>query len=348
MGIWYTSREDVQRALDDKSTARDNAQIDRQIEAESRDIDGFLHRSFAPTVATRYFDWPNSQMGRSYRLWLDENELIAPTSITSGSTVLAPADYFLEPVNSGPPYDRLEVDLGSQGSFDTGSTHQRDIAIAGLFGYTNVERSVGALSASLAADPAATASATFTTARIGVGDVLRIDNERCVVTAKTLVSSTQTLQTPIGASNAETLVAVTNGLAFAVDAVLLLDAERMLVIDIAGNNLIVKRAWTGSVLAAHTGSTIYTQSGIELDRAQLGTTIAVHNIAAVIYQWQVPALVRQLCIAEVLNTFEQESAGYARTVGSGDNVRNASGAGIDDLRKRTYRAHGRKARIAVV
>ena len=349
MGTWYCSREDVKNALDVAETARANVKIDREIEAASRDVEGQLHRRFAPTLATRYKDWPNSQFGRSYRVWLDQDELISmPTALLSGGHALDLAHVFLEPANDGPPYNRLEVDLSSTTGFDSGSTHQRDIAITGLFGYSNDEETVGALAANLAASLTATATASFTTARIGVGDVLRIDAERCIVTEKTMVDSTQTLQTPVGATAAGVTIAVSNGTAFVVDTVLLLDSERMLVVDIAGNNLTVKRAWDGSVLAAHTGSVIYTLTGVQLDRAQLGTTLASHNSAATIYKWRVPGPVRQLTIAEAVNSLEQEASAYARVVGSGDAARNASGAGIADLRDRVYASHGRKARNRAV
>jgi len=348
VGIWYCQREEVQRALDSASTARNSAQIDREIEASSRDLEKLLHRKFYPQLATRYFDWPDSQAGRSWRLWLNQHEVYSLSSVLANGTAIASGDYFLEPVNDGPPYNRLEIDLSGSSAFDTGSTHQRNIALAGVFaGADVVDKAVGSLSANLDADITDTASATFTTARVGVGDLLLIDDERVVVTEKTMVTSGQTLQTALTASNTDDVVAVTDGTAFAVDVVLLLDSERMLVVDIAGNNLTVKRAWDGTVLAAHTGSTVYTLSGIEIDRAQAGTTLAAHTSGATISQWQVPGLVRQLCIAEVLNTFEQESSAYARTVGSGEGERNASGAGIADLRKRVYRAHGRKGRLAV-
>lgn len=342
MGIWYCSREDVQRALDFKTTARDNAQIDRAIEAVSRGIEGpgLLNRGFYPLTATRTFDWPARPFECVWRIWLGESELISATSVTVNGVILDPSKYTLEPGNDGPPFYR--IDIPTSAGVDHGSTRKNAVSVAGLFGHSNAERQIGALSSSLAASPTATAQAVWTTAACGVGDLLRIDTERMVVTAKTLVTSNQTLQTPVGASNAETIIAVSNGAAFAVDTLLLLDAERMLVVDIAGNNLIVKRAWDGTVLAAHTGSTVYTLSGVELDRAQLGTALALHNSAAAVYQWQVPGPVKDLAVAEVLNRFEQERSAYARTVGAGESLRNASGAGIADIRAQAYASHGRK------
>jgi hypothetical protein len=335
--------------LDGPATSRTNQQIDRLIESKSRGIERRLHRRFAPTIATRYFDWPSSQMGKSWRLWLDADELISATTVTAGGATVSSSDYFLEPANLGPPYDRLEMDISSSSAFGTGNTHQRDIAIAGLFGYTNDLTSIGALSSTLSNTAGSTANATWTTPRFGVGDILLIDSERVVITGRNMSSSAQTLQNSPTASTADTTIAVTAGTSFLADTVLLIDSERMFVVDVAGNNLIVKRAWDGSVLAAHTaGATVYTYTGITLDRAQFGTTIASHSSLATIYQWQVPGPVRQLCIAEVLNAFQQEASGYARTIGSGDNVRNAMGAGIEDIRRDVMQSHGRQLRMAAV
>ena len=65
-----------------------------------------------------------------------------------------------------------------------------------------------------------------------------------------MLATGQTLQAPglTDRANAET-VPVTNGAAIAVGETILIDAERMLTVDIAGNNLIVKRGFDGSTLA---------------------------------------------------------------------------------------------------
>lgn len=346
---WYCTREDVKAVLDSKTTARDNIRVDRAIESASRNIEGQLHRKFYPQLATRYFDWPSLAYQTPWRLWLGPSEVISVSSLVAGGTTIAAADYFLSP-DTGPPYTSIEIDLSSTAAFASGSTAQRSIAITGLFGYTAVEESVGTLTAQLAASLTATASVSFTTARVGVGDLIKIDSEYVFVTEKTMVDSTQNLQTSLTASASNVTVAVTNGAAFDVDTVLLIDSERMLVVDIAGNNLTVKRAWDGSVLAAHTAPTadIYTQTGIEIDRAQCGSVLAVHNSSSVLYRHVVPGPIRDLCIAEVINTGLQEGGGYSGTSGSGDTSRDNSGGGLGALRAAAWDTYGRKVRMASV
>jgi len=345
----YCTREQVKAALDVAETARNDPQVDRAVGAASRTIEGLLKRRFYPQLATRYFNWPNHQHARPWRLWLDQDELISVTSLVAGGVTIPASDYFLEPANSGPPYTRIEIDLASSSAFAPGATHQRAIAVTGVFGYSAEEEQVGALTATLAADLAATATATWTTARIGVGDILRIDSERVVVTAKTMIDSTQNLGNTLAAASSDVAVMVASGAAFAVEEVLLIDAERMLVVGIAGNNLTVKRAWDGTVLAAHaSGADVFTLTGVELDRAQLGTTLAAHSSGAVIYRHLVPELVRDLAVAEAINQLQQETAGYARVIGEGETAREGTGRGLRDLRRDAVARYGRQARSRAV
>ncbi len=353
----YCTREDVTGALDVKLTARNHRQVDRAVQSGARSVEGLLHRTFRPVLATRYFDWPDRQHGLPWRLWLNQHELISLDTLTAGGVVIPSTDYFLEPANSGPPYGRIEIDLASSAAFQAGDTHQRAVAGLGLFGFRNDEEQVGDLTATLAADEAATASATWTTAHIGVGDVLRVDSERLIVTEKTMVDSGQNLGGGgLAASAADVTVPVTDGTAFAVGVVLRLDSERMLLVDKAGNNLTVRRAWDGTVLAAHTaGVDVFTLTGVELDRAQLGTALAAHSSGADIFRHLVPGLVRELNVAEAINTLQQEGSGYARRAGIGEERGGgrfgrveATGRGLDDLREQAWTAFARKARTRAI
>lgn len=349
-GIWLCTREDVKGALDSAETARNNAQVDRAVAAAARSVEGLLHRKFRPVVATRSFAWPDDQRSPSWVLWLNGNELISLDSVTAGGTSIPTGNLLLEPNEYGPPYSRIEVDLGSQSAFQSGDTRQRAIAVTGLFGYDNTEEPVGALAADLAADDDATASITWTTPTIGVGDVLRIGDERLIVTARTMVDTTQDLQADMAALASAVTVSVSSGSAFAAGQVILVDAERMLVVDVAGNNVIVKRGWDGSVLAAHTdGADVYALTGVDVDRAQLGTTIGAHTSGDAIVRHVVPELVRQLAVAEAINSIQQETAGYARRERSVESERDIAGdGGLDALRERCRRRYGRKARTAAI
>lgn len=346
MGIWYATRGDVKSALDSKESARNNVQVDRAIESASRAIESLTHRTFAPVLATRYFDYPNDQRARSGRLWLAPDDLISVTTFSSGGDLLTPSEYFLEPVNSGPPYDRVEINLAGNGSLSAGSTYQHAIAITGLWGWWSADAAYGTVAEPL--DGTETGVDVSDSSQLDVGAIIRVDSERMIVTGRTMLTTAQTLQTPVQALDSDTTIAVTTGSSYNVGEVILLDSERMLVVDIAGNSLTVVRAWDGSVLATHTGSTIYAPRTLTVERGALGTTAASHLTAAPLYKFTVPGGVKELCIAEAATTLIRESGGYARFISQGESKKEYTVSALQDLRDQVYRTYGRRARTAAI
>ncbi|MFJ7269424.1 hypothetical protein ACIQV3_22730 [Streptomyces sp. NPDC099050] len=348
MGTWYATREDVMRAADSKETARNAAQIDRGLEAASRNIDALCHRRFYPEIATRSFDWPNSQHAAPWRLWLDASELVSVSAVSSGGTTISTADVLLEPAQYGPPYNRLELNLGSSAAFGGGQTHQRDITITGLYGYRNDESEVGTLAEALDTSETGVTVDGATSATVGVGSVLRVDSERMTVTGRTMLDTGQNLGANLDAKASTVTVPVASAAGFAVNETILIDAERMLIVDIAGTNLIVKRGWDGSVLAAHTASAdVYASRTLTVRRGALGTTAATHTTAAPVYRWDPPGPLQTLAIAEVLNMLGLEQASYSVVLRASESggERTRDLRGLAALRAQVYDGYGRKARL---
>lgn len=345
-GIWYATREDIMRALDVKESTRNRRQIDDTLEAASRSVDGLCHRRFYPVQATRYFDWPARPAG-GYTPWilrLNESELISVTSVISGGVTIPLDDINLEPNRSGPPFTRVEVKLSTSAAFGGGSTYQRDVTITGLWGYRNTESVLGATTGSMDTAQTTVAVDGATSADVGVGSVLRVDSERLLVTGRRQLSTGQT--GTLGAGKGDIALTVADGTAFAPDEVLLLDSERVRVDDIAGNTLTVERAYDGTVLAAHTGATIYAPRTLTVTRGALGTTAATHGSGSTVYQWQPPGLIRQLVKAEAIWALLQERSGWFRNASSsGRSAPEMTRTAIDALRDHAYTEHGRKARL---
>lgn len=273
------------------------------------------------------------------------------TTLTSGGVTIPSTDYFLEPNRSGPPFNRLEIDLDSSAAYGGGDTHQRNIAVTGLWGYRNTETAVGALAEALDASETAVDVNGAAAAALGVGSILRVDSERMLVTGRRMLDTGQNVGgSGLTAQANSVTVTVADGTAFAVDEILLIESERMLIVDIAGNNLTVIRAWDGSVLAAHAAAVdIYAARTLTVRRGALGTTAATHSTATSVVRWEPPGLVRDLVIAEVINRVTNEQAGYARTrrtsggLSSNDQAKTARD--LPMLREQTYSACGRKARL---
>lgn len=345
MGVWYTTREDVMSALDFKETSRDYTQIDRAIETASRAVESLCHRVFYPTLTTRYKDWPNVSGGNSYRLWLDTDEVISLSELASGGVVITTDNYLLRPAD-GPPYTYIELDRAGSGTFGNSASGQDDISMTGVFGYRIAESAVATSSASV--DSTQTSLVVSNSAAVGVGQLLRIDSERMTVAGKSQALTGATLTGTVTAQLNTTSIPITGAAVYAGE-VILVGSEKMKVLDVAGSNLIVKRAWDGSVLAAHSAAdVVYAPRDLTVVRAGLGTTGAAHNSASTVYRFDFPSLVISYTLALAITQIQNEQAGMARTVGSGDNQREASGRGLAIIREDCYAAHGRKARMRAV
>ena len=346
----YCSVRDVKDALDVKATAYSDRRILRAIESSSRSADDLTHRKFWPQTDTRYFDWPGPGPGRAWVLWLEQHEVISVTTLSSGGTTITASQYNLEPNGDGPPYDRIELDLSASAAFGGGSTPQRDITLTGVYGYG--ADTVVAAAAAEALDASETGVDVTDSSLLAAGDAVLVDSEYMTI------SSTSMLDTGVDIDTGGALTASISDVTLACDTttgipqpgeVILIDSERMLVVDLAGATLTVKRAFDGTTLAAHSeAASIYAPRTLNVTRGAWGTTAATHDNACVIHKHTPPALVRDLVIAEAIVRFEQESAGYARTVGGGENARNASLAGLQDLRETTYTNLGRKLRHRAV
>lgn len=350
MGAWYATREDVKAALDSKLTARDDRRVDRAIEAASRAVDGLTHRRWWPQTATRYFDYPNYQYARPWRLWLDSNEIISATSVVAAGVTISSSDYFLrrsDDVDEA-PYTHVEIDLASSAAFSSGSTHQRQIAITGVYGSCADE--VIATTLAEALDDSETGVDVADSSTIGVGSILRVESERMTVTARSMLDTAVDTAGALTASVADVTITLSTTVgAPGVGEVILIDSERMLVVDAAGSTITVKRQWDGTVLATHANpSSIYAPRTLTVTRGAHGTTAASHLTALTVYRHVPPPLIQDLVIAESINTILQEGAGYARTAGSGENEREMSAKGIQSLREDVVTAHGRKARISAI
>lgn len=344
----YCSREMVKRALDIQESARANGQVDRAIEAAAGTVEGCLHRRFHPWIGTRYFDWPPRQASRPWRLWLDGNDLISVSAIVVAGTALTAGEYFLRRSDDRdePPYTHVEINLATSAAFDSGTTHQRQIAITGVYGGNDTAAPAGVLDGLI--NSSVTTVNVTNSAAMGVGDLVKVDSEYLLVTDKAMVDTGVNIDAADSLLASKSDVSITMSTttkAPAVDETILIGSERMLVVDVAGSVLTVVRAYDGTVLATHAGSAdIYAPRALTVTRGAVGSTAASHADTAALTRHVPPPLVRDLSTAYALNQVLQETSGYARVAGSGDSQREFTGRGLKDIEEAAWTAHGRKAR----
>lgn len=277
----YVTQEQLQRSLDVPLRRRPE-QILRGLGSASRTAEGELERIFYPQVDTREF-WHIGFNSRSCRptLFLQEHELVELDSLTVDGTTVAKANLVLRPQN-GPPFNRVE--LTDDANVRPG---QRDVVIVGTYGHRDDEAQAATLAAGI---NSSTITVDVTAApTIGVGTLLRVTDERMLVTARAMLDTSDTLQANLTESVADVTVPVSNGTTFAVDELIRLNEERMLVTDIDGNDLIVRRAADGSTLAAHTsGAGVDALRRLTVERGALGTTAAAHSLNDPVQEQQYP------------------------------------------------------------
>jgi hypothetical protein len=337
--VCLTTRERVQASLDHADSARNNRRIDDCVRSASRDVAGRLHRRFWPQTAVRY---PDPRWVSGETLWLNhaDYEILTITSlVVDGTTLVENVDYFLDCQSESGAYTAIQLIRTSSAAW---STLQRSIVITGTFGGSNGSDAAGSLVGTINAS--VTTMTVSDSSLVGVGDLLLAESERVIVTEKELIDSTATVTGSVAASNTVTTIPVSNGALIHQGELILVGAERMFVESISGNNLTVKRQSNGSILAAHVNTdVVYVPRLCTIRRASVGTTAASHTNVTLTRNAP-PSLTQELALALAINALEQGGAGYARTVGSGDNERIPTGRGIKEIFDDAYAAYGRKGR----
>jgi hypothetical protein len=130
-------------------------------------------------------------------------------------------------------------------------------------------------------------------------------------------------------------VAINTGSLIHAGEVVQVDAEQMYVASITGNNLILPaggRAYNGSVLAAHTSTThVYAPRTLTVVRGVNGTTAASHADSTPIAKYAAPANVARAVAAQAIADFQQELAGYGRTIGAGEMAVEFTGKAVHNI-----------------
>ncbi|MCR4340903.1 MAG: hypothetical protein NUW01_13570 [Gemmatimonadaceae bacterium] len=298
-------------------------------------------------------DWPQRN-GQSSRLLLDADLLAVTTLQTKAQdaspTTIASTDYFLEPDNFAPPYDRIEIDISSSAAFESGATAQRSISVAGRWGYSEDTISAGTVASGLSASPAtATSMVCSDGSLIDVGDTLLIESEQLFVSERSNAQvGTQLLNGALTAAKSGVSVTVDLGTQFKALEMIQVESERMFIESISGQVLTVIRAYDGSTLASHADDTaVHVFRTLTVQRGVNGTTAAVHDNSTAVSKYVPPLDIRRLCIAEALAGYQQERSSYGRSIGQGDGAVEFTGRALDAQRKYVVE-HYQRMRIATI
>lgn len=352
MANWYTSREKLKRAGQINGAEKD-AIVARHIESSSRQIDRWTRRFFIPRDETRLYRWPTNR-NRGTVLILDQ-DLISVSTLqseaqNSSPTTIAASDYFLEPENVNPPYDRIEIDLSSTATFSSGDTPQRSISVAGSWGFSADTRSVGTVVGAGLGTTTATSFVCSDSSLIDVGDTLLIESEQIFVSARSFAALGSILvdDASVTANPADDTITVDSSHGIVAGEVIRLDSEIMFVEAASTNDLIVTRQFDGTLLAAHANNTpVHTNRTLTIERGLNGTTAATHADTTAISKYEPEFDISNWCLGIALASIHQEQAGWGRSVGTGDGAAEFRSLDLATLTKMNTKLYKRLRMAAV-
>jgi hypothetical protein len=274
-------------------------------------------RKFYPTDDTRFVDWPNFQYAPPWTIRLKDNELAVwpPVSIKAGTQALDVTQIFPGPWESdpGPPWTFFQLSRASNLAFGGNApTPQRSTSIQGTFGFDYNFDQMTTLAVALS-DTTGTTVQVADGSRVGTGAMLVVGTERMLVQSDSMLDTGVTLASGATTANVnDTAITVAGGSLF-VDEIIIIDSERMLVVDslIAGG-YVVKRAWDGTTPAIHAGSThIGAARQLTVQRGALGTTAATHLVNAAVSKVRVPSAINSVAIGLSEAQLTGEASAYA-------------------------------------
>ncbi len=349
---WYATREAVKAAAGISGAAQ-NALVDEKIEEASEDVEEFLGRAFIPETTERFYKWPPTTGGGTV-LRIPREDLIAVTQLQtkaqdSSPTTIVEADYFVEPVNDGPPYTHIEIDRSSSAAFAAGDTAQRSIGVTGRWGFREDTKAAGALAED--DDGAELALNVSDSSLIGVGDTILIEPgaaaaagsvaEPLFVSEKALLDTTANTAGALTASQSEVTIPVDDGTKVKVGEVITIDSERILIESISSNNLTVERAVDGSVLATHANpSDVYAPRTLTVVRAVNGTTATVHDDTDAVVIYAPPADIRGYVIAYAIQEMHLDATKRTGIAGGEDGSVETKGFSVWAKKKALIQKYG--------
>lgn len=334
---WYATREAVKNAGQIKGSSLDPT-IDRLIEAASTDVEEQLQHRFISYLATRGYNYPprarsdDAYYRWPYGLFLDEDLLEAELVTKDGDveTTIPPADYYLIPYEADQKRE-IEINLTSGNYLGPGASSsagsQRAVRITGEWGYSRATKSAGVLAAAVLI-----ADATIRipdSSLVGIGDTLRIDDERLFVSGRRLEATGAILTAAVAGNDARRTIPVDDATLIHVGELITIGAERLLVEGISGNNLIALRAEDASQLEEHADNdVVYAPRVLEVVRGINGSAAAAHLDEAPVLKYAPPGDIVELTIANVLLHHEFGKTGWTGRWAGGEAAQEMKGSAV--------------------
>lgn len=249
--------------------------------------------------------------------------LLSVTSITNDQTSLSASDYQLlgslesdQPFWPDGPYGVLRIDpLGTNTA--PWSCVKNGVAVNGHWGLYERAEATGATLAALQSSGAA-AVVVGDGSLLSPGMLLKIESEwQFVKGYGAPTASVTTLSSALDASSE--IIAVASGAALKVGELIQAEFEKMLVLDIQGNNAYVERGWMKTKKVAHTsGTALAAFRTFSVDRSVNGSVAVEHASSTAISRMMAPDDVNYLARQIATLMMKKSQTGYAGRSGSSE------------------------------
>lgn len=347
---WYASREAIKQALTLPGVDRHRL-IDRTAAAASREIERVLgDRHFYPVTKKREYPWPQKD-GHASSLFLDQ-DLIAITALTKDGddeTAITSGDYFLEPVNDGPPFSRIDIDSASGNFFSSASdSAQRAVRVTGRWGYNEDTEAAGTVDDSSGISASDTTLEVSDASLIDVGNVIFIGMEAIFVKERATKDTGANLDTADLTRDESNVTVNCSNLALVHPGeIIQINAEKMLIesrsATTGAGTLVVERAYDGSLLAAHSQpQDMLAFRSLTIVRGVNGTTAAIHADTTAIARYLPPPDIENTVFAIAEFYYQHGGAGWTGELAAGDAVAESRGVLIEKLIKKEAGHLGRR------
>jgi hypothetical protein len=301
----------VQELIEDLEKPGDvEEKVLRYIRSASRYLSGKFGK-FLPEIATR------ALRGEGMETLYVGEPLLRITSISHNGTALTTGvDFSLEPQErwwGNGPYSRLVSDPDSS-NLGTWLDIAGAVSLAGWFGLYDESRLLTTIAGQLVGD------STIVVANgsiLSPGMLLTIESEFEEVTG--LGTATTTTATLNGAiDNMQEEITLSNGALVNIGESIKVNFERMLVLDIEGNDVQVARGYARTKKASHlTGQTVYAHRTYTVARGANGSTAAAHGAVSV-YRQAVPDDINYLCRQIAGLEWKKAQTGFSGKQGTAD------------------------------
>lgn len=211
------------------------------------------------------------------------------------------------------PYSALQLDDMS-GTLGQWAEEAGRNVIVGNWGLYDETVSLGITASQLIGD---TTLVVTNGSKVSAGMVLLIESEwELVASTGATTASGATLSATIDDAAEE--IGVSNGTLVSVGEEIKIDFERMRVLDVAGNTLLVARGVSGSKRASHTISTaVSVYRTFTVSRGVNGSSAAAHSGAAILRQ-VAPADINYLCRQVAALMIRKAATGYVGQAGNNE------------------------------